>query len=233
MLKSKFGLITLLCFSVRMNVHFHIFLFGDHEEDDVGFGEELLKTFQKGIHGIKVGYGSFMNDHILYQSKVPVDQVIYRAFEDLKRRFGPSDLFTEDNNQSEFLDTKALHSFQLLLCNRCLTYDCLIHGVNATEMEVRRRRGITSVEPCGPHCFRHLTKEMEEVKRRCISPPDAKTINAIISIKTENINWTSQQEIMSSSANYFTLQLYAYFFGIAPISPKADVSPNSPPKKKK
>lgn len=33
-------------------------------------------------------------------------------------------------------------------------------GVNATETEVRRRRGVTSVEPCGPECFRHLTKEM-------------------------------------------------------------------------
>uniref|UniRef100_A0A8R1XZD7 [histone H3]-lysine(27) N-trimethyltransferase n=1 Tax=Onchocerca volvulus TaxID=6282 RepID=A0A8R1XZD7_ONCVO len=259
----------------------HIPFLGDHEDDDVGFGEELLKTFQEGIHGTKVGCGSFINDHILYQVLKKLfdkysdiaDQVIYRAvyeqfpnkasvqqlpflFEDLKRRFGPSDLFTEDSNQSEFLDTKALHSFQLLLCNRCLTYDCLIHGVNATETEVRRRRGVTSVEPCGPHCFRHLTKEMEEVKRRCVSPPDTKTINAILNIKTENINWTPQQETMFIAlrrtykndfcklAEVLNLvvenappkscrELYAYSFRIAPISPRADVSPNSPPKKKK
>ncbi|VDO72732.1 unnamed protein product [Onchocerca flexuosa] len=68
---------------------------------------------------------------------------------------------------------------------------------------------------------------MEEVKRRCISPPDAKTINAIISIKTENINWTSQQEIM------FIVLRRIYKNDFSPISPKADVSPNSPPKKKK
>ncbi|VBB31969.1 unnamed protein product [Acanthocheilonema viteae] len=177
-------------------------------------------------------------------------------FEDLKRRFGPSDLFAEDSSQSEFLDTKALHSFQLLLCNRCLTYDCLIHGVNATETEVRRRRGVTSVEPCGLQCFRHLTKEMEEAKRRCASPPDTKTINAILNIKTEDINWTAQQESMFIAlrrtykndfcklAEVLNLvvgnappkscrELYAYSFRTAPISPRADVSPNSPPKKKK
>ncbi|VIO98663.1 SET domain containing protein [Brugia malayi] len=261
----------------------HIPFLGDHEDDDIGFGEELLKTFQEGIHGTKVGCGSFINDHILYQvlkklfdkySDVGIaDQMIYRAvyeqfpnkasvqqlpflFEDLKRRFGPSDLFIEDSNQSEFLDTKALHSFQLLLCSRCLTYDCLIHGVNATETEVRRRRGVTSVEPCGLQCFRHLTKEMEEAKRRCASPPDAKTINAILNIKTEDINWTAQQEsmfialrrtykndfcklsevlnlVVGNAPSKSCRELYAYSFRTAPISPRADVSPNSPPKKKK
>ncbi|MCP9264688.1 Histone-lysine N-methyltransferase EZH2 [Dirofilaria immitis] len=231
----------------------HIPFLGDHEDEDIGFGEELLKTFQEGIHGTKVGCGSFINDHILYQ-------VLKKLFDkysdiDLKRRFGASDLFTEDSDQSEFLDTKTLHSFQLLLCNRCLTYDCLIHGVNATEMEVRRRRGVTSVESCGPQCFRHLTKEMEEAKRRCVSPPDAKTINAILNIKTEDISWTPQQEAMfialrrtykndfcklaevlnlvvESAPPKSCRELYAYSFRTAPISPRADVSPNSPPKRR-
>ncbi|EJW80544.1 SET domain-containing protein, partial [Wuchereria bancrofti] len=245
----------------------HIPFLGDHEDDDIGFGEELLKTFQEGIHGTKVGCGSFINDHILYQVLkncltsiqilvlVCLKRLSLQRFEDLKRRFGPSDLFIEDSNQSEFLDTKALHSFQLLLCSRCLTYDCLIHGVNATETEVRRRRGVTSVEPCGPQCFRHLTKEMEEAKRRCASPPDAKTINAILNIKTEDINWTAQQEsmfialrrtykndfcklsevlnlVVGNAPSKSCRELYAYSFRTAPISPRADVSPNSPPKKK-
>lgn len=36
----------------------------------------------------------------------------------------------------------------------------------------------------------------EEAKRRCASPPDTKTINAILNIKTEDVNWTAQQESM-------------------------------------
>ncbi|VDN06654.1 unnamed protein product [Thelazia callipaeda] len=254
---------------------------GDDDDGDVSFGEELMKTFQEGIHGTKVGYGSFINDHILYQVLKKLfekhsniaDNVIYKAvyeqfpnkasiqqlpflFEDLKRRFGPPDLFTDDSSQSEYLDTRALHSFQLLLCSRCLTYDCLIHGVNSSETEVRRRRGITNVEPCGSQCFKHLLGEMEEAKRLCTTPSSSKTINAFLNIKIESVSLTEQQESMFNAlrrtykndfcklAEVLNLlvqnappkscrDLYAYSFCASPLSPRADLSPNSPPKKKK
>lgn len=56
-----------------------------------------------------------------------------------------------------FCFTKILNALWFLLYYHQKDYTL---GVNATETEVRRRRGVTSVEPCGLQCFRHLTKEM-------------------------------------------------------------------------
>jgi hypothetical protein len=50
----------------------HIPYLGDNENDDAGFGEELLNTYDEGIHGEKVGIGKPINDWILFYVVDPI-----------------------------------------------------------------------------------------------------------------------------------------------------------------
>lgn len=50
----------------------HIPYLGDNEHDDAGFGEELLNTYEEGIHGEKIGCGKMINDWILFYVVDPI-----------------------------------------------------------------------------------------------------------------------------------------------------------------
>ncbi|VDN26958.1 unnamed protein product [Gongylonema pulchrum] len=243
----------------------HIPFLGDREEDDAGFGEELLKTFQELLTRLFEKHSNIAEELVYravyeqFPNKASVQQLPV-LYEDLKRRFDPCDTVTSSNDQPLSLDMKSLQSFRVLMCKRCLTYDCLVHGLDSRETEeVPRRRTknriVPNPEPCGPECFKHVAGNvMEEAERRGFSP-DSKTVDAMLNIKTDEAHWTAGQEsafllfrrifnndfcklaevlniVATDGPPKTCREVYAYSFRSAPISPRADLSPISPKKKK-
>ncbi|MFH4981409.1 hypothetical protein AB6A40_008118 [Gnathostoma spinigerum] len=245
------------------------------DDDDAKFGEELLKTYEEGIHGTKVGCGGFMNDHILYRLMKKIlerfrnedKELLYRAiyeqfpnkasvrqlpflYNDLVARFEPSSTDSAGALTANLSDDRALHSFQLLCCRRCFNYDCLLHGVSTDELIQRRRRGQATGEPCGESCYMHL-KETGNSDEKI---GDSRPINVTLKVEITPETWTPQEEAMfsvlrrtfkndfckiakclnviSGSSHKNCRELYAYSLRSAPISPRIDLSPTSPKRKR-
>uniref|UniRef100_A0A914Z4C8 [histone H3]-lysine(27) N-trimethyltransferase n=1 Tax=Panagrolaimus superbus TaxID=310955 RepID=A0A914Z4C8_9BILA len=81
----------------------HIPYLGDNENDDAGFGEELLNTYDEGIHGEKVGVGKPINDWILFYVVDPIlKRHQWKDLADIQRlMISLYDLFPNKNSARE------------------------------------------------------------------------------------------------------------------------------------
>uniref|UniRef100_A0A914ZF37 [histone H3]-lysine(27) N-trimethyltransferase n=1 Tax=Parascaris univalens TaxID=6257 RepID=A0A914ZF37_PARUN len=194
--------------------------------------------------------------HNQFPNKASVRE-LPQLYEDLKRRFEAQDPAVEEKLMAGYVDGTAFSSFRLLRCPRCFNYDCMLHGFGSAEdQEQPRRRSSAPTStpyPCGPNCYRYAVKE--EIPRKGLLSPGSKNINGTLHIKTDADSWTIGQESMFTvlKRNYKSdfckiaaclnvvepnapqktcRQVFAYSLRTGPLSPRAEISPNSPKKKK-
>ncbi|KAI3414063.1 Histone-lysine N-methyltransferase ezh2 [Globodera pallida] len=153
----------------------HIPFLGD-AEDDTSFCADLMKTFPDGIHGTVNGCGEYINDYILYYTVKRVEErfpnslktifkvvheqfpnkasvhELFSLYPDLQRRFLPESIvkqkFTNDRGELvfNFSNERLLNSYELLLCHKCFSYDCIMHnavtnnGYGDSKKMVRSKR---------------------------------------------------------------------------------------------
>ncbi|KAL3094437.1 hypothetical protein niasHT_025913 [Heterodera trifolii] len=135
----------------------HIPFLGD-AEDDTSFCAELMKTFQDGIHGTCEIFRYINDYILYYTLRQLSEQlphtdmdnmfrVVHQQFPnkasfhelralypDLQRRFQPETIdkqrFTNEQGElvEKFKNDRLLNSYELLLCHKCFSYDCIMHN---------------------------------------------------------------------------------------------------------
>ncbi|CAJ0957789.1 unnamed protein product, partial [Mesorhabditis belari] len=127
----------------------HIPFIGETDED-LAFGEELMDDFEEGIHGVREGWGRYLNDWMLYRmlrtleakfsssgrNKEDLHKTIHYLFPNkcTVRQLGthvhdfrPRLLISKTMKAQE--GETFLHSIEAVYCPRCCCFDCQTHGL--------------------------------------------------------------------------------------------------------
>ncbi|KAK6053499.1 hypothetical protein COOONC_08997 [Cooperia oncophora] len=102
-------------------------------------------------------------DHIyyaifkLFPNKLSHRQLV-TARGDLEERFAPGRTPSKSTQELRSRSDQNFHSVNVLCCERCYQYDCVLHGPYDDEVKPFKRRQGTRAprpKPCGPHCHRN------------------------------------------------------------------------------
>ncbi|CAJ0604975.1 unnamed protein product [Cylicocyclus nassatus] len=166
--------------------------FVSEDHDDKQFCAELRKLYDEGIHGADRGCDKYINDYIMFQmleilkydwedrpnSEKIMDHIYYAIFKlfpnklshrqlvtargDLEERFAPGRTPSKSTQELKSRSDQNFHSVNVLCCERCYQYDCVLHGPYDEEVKpFKRRQGERAPRPtpCGPNC--HLLDTAE------------------------------------------------------------------------
>uniref|UniRef100_A0A7I4Y882 [histone H3]-lysine(27) N-trimethyltransferase n=1 Tax=Haemonchus contortus TaxID=6289 RepID=A0A7I4Y882_HAECO len=159
--------------------------FVSEDHDDKQFCAELRKLYDEGIHGADRGCDKYINDYIMFNmleilkqdwedrsnSEKIMDHIYYAIFKlfpnklshrqlvtargDLEERFAPGRTPSKSTQELRSRSDQNFHSVNVLCCERCYQYDCVLHGPYDEEVKpFKRRQGERAPrpKPCGPHC---------------------------------------------------------------------------------
>ncbi|ETN85656.1 hypothetical protein NECAME_06275 [Necator americanus] len=167
--------------------------FVSEDHDDKQFCAELRKLYDEGIHGADRGCDKYINDYIMFQmlellkndwedrpnSERIIDHIYYAIFKlfpnklshrqlvtargDLEERFAPGRTPSKSTQELKARSDQNFHSVNVLCCERCYQYDCVLHGPYDEDIKpFKRRQGERAPRPtpCGPNC--HLLETAAE-----------------------------------------------------------------------
>ncbi|EYC06961.1 hypothetical protein Y032_0073g798 [Ancylostoma ceylanicum] len=167
--------------------------FVSEDHDDKQFCAELRKLYDEGIHGADRGCDKYINDYIMFQmleilkndwedrpnSERIMDHIYYAIFKlfpnklshrqlvtargDLEERFAPGRTPSKSAQELKARSDQNFHSVNVLCCERCYQYDCVLHGPYDEDIKpFKRRQGERAPRPtpCGPNC--HLLETAGE-----------------------------------------------------------------------
>lgn len=160
--------------------------FVSEDHDDKQFCAELRKLYDEGIHGADRGCDKYINDYIMFHmleilktdwedrpsSEKIMDHIYYAIFKlfpnklshrqlvtargDLEERFAPGRTPSKSTQELRSRSDQNFHSVNVLCCERCYQYDCVLHAGPYDEdiKPFKRRQGERAPrpKPCGPHC---------------------------------------------------------------------------------
>ncbi|WKX96874.1 hypothetical protein Q1695_012933 [Nippostrongylus brasiliensis] len=159
--------------------------FVSEDHDDKQFCAELRKLYDEGIHGADRGCDKYINDYIMFNmleilkadwedrpnSEKVMDHIFYAIFKlfpnklshrqlvtargDLEERFAPGRTPSKSTQELRSRSDQNFHSVNVLCCERCYQYDCVLHGPYDEDIKpFKRRQGERAPrpKPCGPHC---------------------------------------------------------------------------------
>ncbi|KAJ1372986.1 hypothetical protein KIN20_035304 [Parelaphostrongylus tenuis] len=161
--------------------------FVSEDHDDKQFCAELRKLYDEGIHGADRGCDKYINDYVMFhmlemlksdwedhpKSEKIMDHIFYAIFKlfpnklshrqlvtargDLEERFAPGRTPSKNTQDLRASSDQNLHSVNVLCCERCCQYDCVLHAGPYDEdvKPFKRRQGERAPrsKPCGSHCY--------------------------------------------------------------------------------